>query len=122
MTFDVFIFMPLIVVALVLLGVWLILKTILSKHTLYRRERAFFKDYSGYSLQVKTLRTINSAAKCKKCRDMIETRSSDGVVWCSCKEIFIDNSYAFHIVGAKNLSNVVDFSIISVDKFTIPKK
>jgi len=105
-----------------LLGVWFIVGHLIKSLTLYRKERKGLASYHGYSLYVRTLRVINSAAKCKLCDDYIETHGQEGITRCSCGEIFIDSSYAFHVIGAKSLDNLLDLSIISVDKFTIPKK
>lgn len=112
----------LVVICTILFGVWFIVGHMIKTLTLYRKERKDLTSYRGYSLYVRTLRVINSAAKCKLCDDYIETHGQEGITRCSCGEIFIDSSYAFHVVGAKSLDNLLDLSIISVDKFTIPKK
>lgn len=110
-------------VIIILLGVWIIAHYVVKHYTLYRKPRMVpHADYRAYNLQIRTLKIINNAAHCKKCGDFIENHSKEGYVSCSCGEIFIDSSYAFQVVGAKNFDNLVDLSVVSVDRFTINKQ
>jgi len=115
------IFIPVLLAAIILAGTWAMLFYIVKKYSLLRRSDRRKISYYGYSLTVRTLHSVNSAARCKKCGDYIENHSQEGIVFCSCKEIFIDTSYAFHVIGAKNLDNLVDYSIVSIDKFLVDK-
>ena len=115
------IFIPIVLAATILVGVWAMIFYAVTKYSLLRRSHRKNFSYRGYSLTIRALHSVNSAARCKKCGDYIENTSQEGIVFCSCREVFIDTSYAFHIVGAKNLDNLVDYSIISIDKFSVDK-
>lgn len=49
-----------------------------------------------------------NAAECKKCGDVIESRSVHDWVSCKCGEIFVDGGLAYLRRGARNLDCIID--------------
>ena len=52
-----------------------------------------------------------NAAKCKRCGDIIESKSTHDFVWCSCKSLAVDGGYEYlrrvgHVEDSIDLSEL----------------
>jgi len=42
---------------------------------------------------------VRNRAKCRKCKDIIESKTRHDFVWCGCKAIFVDGGLAYRRCG-----------------------
>lgn len=54
-------------------------------------------------------------AECLKCGDVIESKHRWDIVWCKCREIFVDGGHDYLRRGAKDMSNFKDLSVSDED-------
>jgi hypothetical protein len=53
-------------------------------------------------------RLLRNAAECKRCGDVIESRSVHDFVACKCGEIFVDGGLSYLRRGARDINNIID--------------
>lgn len=61
------------------------------------------------------MKIIKNRARCKKCGDIIESRYTHEMVWCSCKSIAVDGGHSYLRWMAKDLKDIEDLSICLFD-------
>lgn len=57
------------------------------------------------------MKIIKNRARCKNCGDIIESRHTHEMVWCSCQSIAVDGGHSYLRWMAKDLKDIEDLSI-----------
>lgn len=61
------------------------------------------------------MKIIKNRARCKKCGDIIESRYTHEMVWCSCKSIAVDGGHSYLRQTAEDFDLFEDLSICLFD-------
>lgn len=61
------------------------------------------------------MKIIKNRACCKNCGDIIESRHTHEMVWCSCQSIAVDGGHSYLRWMAKDLKDIKDLSICLFD-------
>lgn len=61
------------------------------------------------------MKIIKNRARCKNCGDIIESRYTHEMVWCSCRSIAVDGGHSYIRQMAKDFDFFEDLSICVYD-------
>lgn len=61
------------------------------------------------------MKIIKNRARCKKCGDIIESRYTHEMVWCSCRTIAVDGGHSYLHQTAVDFKYFEDLSICLYD-------
>lgn len=60
-------------------------------------------------------RIIKNSAKCRQCKQEIESKHIHDFVTCKCGSIHVDGGHAYLHWGAKDLMDIIDTSITEIE-------